>query len=184
MAMSKKFIFHYLFIPSFLFVISCEDNEPESGDLSINESEPVTLFINEFLASNDTCCSDEEGEFDDWVELYNPSSNPIDVGGMYVADNLDDDLYLIPNSNSSQTTVPANGYLILWFDKDEDQGAHHIGEKLSADGEGIYLLSDSTTFIDSLSFGIQESDVSMGRSPDGSDNWVKFTSPTPGAKNN
>ena len=93
MAMSKKNIFHYLFIPSFLFVISCEDKEPESGDLSINESEPVTLFINEFLASNDTCCSDEEGEFDDWVELYNSSSNPIDVGGMYVADNLDDDLY-------------------------------------------------------------------------------------------
>ena len=182
--MSKKNIFHYLIIPSFLFVISCEDNEPKSGDLSINESEPVTLFINEFLASNDTCCSDEEGEFDDWVELYNSSSNPIDVGGMYVADNLDDDLYLIPNTNSSQTTVPANGYLILWFDKDEDQGAHHIGEKLSADGEGIYLLSDSTTFIDSLSFGIQETDVSMGRSPDGSDNWVKFTSPTPGAKNN
>ena len=48
MAMSKKNIFHYLFISSFLFVISCEDKEPESGDLSINESEPVTLFINEF----------------------------------------------------------------------------------------------------------------------------------------
>jgi len=74
MAMSKKNIFHLFVYTFFLLVISCEDNEPESGDLSINESEPVTLFINEFLASNDTCCSDEEGEFDDWVELYNPSS--------------------------------------------------------------------------------------------------------------
>ena len=50
-------------------------------------------------------------------------------------------------------------------------------------GFGIYLLSDSTTIIDSLSFDVQETDVSMGRSPDGSNNWVNFTTPTPGASN-
>lgn len=172
--MSKINKYLFLFSFSFLLVISCEDD---------NSNNSAGLFINEFLASNDICFADEAGEFDDWVELYNSSSDPIDVGGMFIADDLNDDPYLIPNSNSSQTTVPANGYLILWFDKDEEQGAHHVGEKLSADGEGIYLLSDSTTFIDSLSFDTQETDISMGRSPDGSDNWVTFTSPTPGAAN-
>ena len=91
---------------------------------------------------------------------------------------------LILNTDNSLKTVPGNEYLILWFDKDEEQGPHHVGEKLSGDGEGIYLLSDSTTILDYLSFDIQETDISMGRSPDGSDNWLKFTSNTPGATNN
>ena len=172
--MSYKSKHANMFLLCFVLIISCEDN---------SSNDTGGLFINEFLAKNEACCPDEEGEFDDWVELYNSSSDPIDVGGMYITDNLDDDLYLIPNSNSSLTTVPGNGFLILWFDKDEEQGPHHIGEKLSADGEGIYLLSDSTTIIDSLSFDIQETDISMGRSPDGSANWVKFLSPTPGATN-
>ena len=171
MKIFKKINIVFLLI-IFLYT-SCEDR---------NDNE-IGLYINEFMASNSTTIADEIGEHDDWVELYNSTSDPIDVGGMFIADDINDDLYLIPNSNSSQTTVPANGYLILWFDKDEEQGAHHVGEKLSADGEGIYLLSDSTTFIDSLSFDTQETDISMGRFPDGSDNWVTFTSPTPGAAN-
>ena len=167
-----KYVYIFLFLS--ILVTSCEDN---------GSNDSGALFINEFLASNDACYADEAGEYDDWVELYNSSSNPIDVGGMYIADNLEDELYLIPNTDNSLSTVPGNGYLILWFDKDEEQGPHHIGEKLSGDGEGIYLLSDSTTIIDSLSFDVQETDVSMGRSPDGSDNWVNFTTPTPGASN-
>ena len=168
-----KYVYIFLFLS--MLVISCDDNS--SSDFG-------ALFINEFLASNDACYPDEVGEYDDWVELYNSSSGPIDVGGMYIADNLEDELYLIPNTDNSLTTVPGNGYLILWFDKDEEQGPHHVGEKLSGDGEGIYLLSDSSTILDSLSFDIQETDISMGRSPDGSDNWLKFTSNKPGAINN
>ena len=39
------------------------------------------LIINEFLASNDACCTDQSGDYDDWVELFNYSSDPIDIGG-------------------------------------------------------------------------------------------------------
>ena len=167
--------YYFLFIFSFLLFTTCEDNESDSGG----------LFINEFLASNDTCCTDEEGEFDDWVELYNSSSDPIDVGGMFIADNLNDDLYLIPNSNSSQTTVPANGYLILWFDKDEEQGILHLKVKLSADGESVILIDkDGVSVIDSLTFESQKTDVSMGRDPSNFLQWKTFTNPTPGFPNN
>ena len=44
------------------------------------------LIINEFLASNDACCTDQSGDYDDWVELFNDSSDPIDIGGMYFTD--------------------------------------------------------------------------------------------------
>ena len=109
------------------------------------------MYINEFLASNNSVYTDEIGEYDDWVELYNlTSSDPIDISSMYLADDLEDNLNIIPSSNQFSTIVPANGYLIIWFDKDQDQGPLHIGEKLSADGEVLYnaerVLIDSVTF--------------------------------------
>ena len=162
----------FIFSPLFLF--SCEDN-------SNNE---IGLYINEFLASNNSVYADEIGEYDDWVELYNSSSDPIDISGMYLADDLEDNLNIIPSSNEFSTIVPANGYLIIWFDKDQDQGPLHVGEKLSADGEGVFLYNAERVLIDSVTFGVQETDISMGRYPDGSDRWVKFTTPTPAKSNN
>ena len=103
---------------------------------------------------------------------------------MYLADDLEDNLNIIPSSNQFSTIVPANGYLIIWFDKDQDQGPLHINEKLSADGEGVFLYNAERVLIDSVTFGVQETDISMGRYPDGSDRWVKFTTPTPAKSNN
>ena len=62
------------FISLTLFLFSCEDN-------SNNE---IGLHINEFLASNNSVYADEIGEYDDWVKLYNSSSDPIDISGMYL----------------------------------------------------------------------------------------------------
>ena len=45
-------------------------------------------------------------------------------------------------------------------------------------------LNNDTFILDSLTFGEQVTDVSVGRKPDGSDNWVTFETPTPGASNN
>ena len=35
------------------------------------------IVINEFMADNGTTITDPAGEYDDWIELYNPTSNPI-----------------------------------------------------------------------------------------------------------
>ena len=172
MQIFKKIIIPLLSI--LFFIIGCEDR---------NDNE-IGLYINEFLASNNSVYADEIGEYDDWVELYNSTSDPIDISGMYFADDLEDNLNIIPSSNQFSTVVPANGYLIDWFDKDQDQGPLHIGEKLSSDGEGVYLYNTERVLIDSVTFGVQETDISMGRYPDGSDRWVKFTTPTPAKTNN
>ena len=172
--MGKLLLKYTLYFFILFFLTNCEDDS----------SEKKYLFINEFLASNNSVYADEIGEYDDWVELYNSSSDPIDISGMYLADDLEDNLNIIPSSNQFSTIVPANGYLIIWFDKDLDQGPLHIGEKLSADGEGVYLYNADRVLIDSVTFGVQETDISMGRYPDGSDRWVKFTTPTPAKSNN
>lgn len=143
------------------------------------------LFINEFLASNDACCADEYGEYDDWIEIYNPNSEPVDIGGMYISDDKTDlTAWQIPDTAPDSTTIPANGFLVLWADKQPEQGVLHVNIKLSSKGEDIALTApNGTTVIDSLTFGPQTTDVSMGRKPDGSDHWEFFNSPTPGAPN-
>ncbi len=147
---------------------------------------PPTLYINEFMASNDATIADENGDYDDWIEIYNPNDFAVNIGGFYITDDLTDlTNYQIPDTDSSATTIPAGGFLLLWADKDTDQGILHVNIKLSGSGEQIGLVApNGTTFVDSLTFGEQTTDVSYGRKPDGSDNWQFFDNPTPGASNN
>lgn len=67
-------------------------------------------------------------------------------------------------------------------DNDTSQGILHANFKLSASGEQLGIFSPSRKIIDTLTYGVQKSDTSYGRFPDGSVNW-KFMLPTPGAKN-
>ncbi len=144
---------------------------------------PVVLYINEFMADNDAFLEDpdEAGAYEDWVELYNPGTEAIDLSGMYMTDDMSDPIqWQFPDG----MTIDAGGYLVVWADKDTDQGDDHAGFKLSTDGETIALYNtDGATLIDSIEFGVQTTDVSYGRYPDGDDNWIFMATPTPGAAN-
>ncbi|MCI0513046.1 lamin tail domain-containing protein [candidate division KSB1 bacterium] len=150
------------------------------------------LFINELLASNNSSFKDPEEDAqdgdpqDDWFEIYNPNSDSIDVGGMYVTDKLSNlTMWQIPKTNPKKTRIPGYGFIIIWADKEMQQGPLHVDLKLSGSGEQIGLIApNGTTVIDSLTFGPQASDISFGRKPDGSKNWTTFTAPTPGGSNN
>jgi len=146
----------------------------------------VALYINEFLASNDSTNVDEFGEYDDWIEIYNAGNIAKDIGGMWVTDDLEAlETSMIPIDDPDVTTIPPGGYLILWADKQPEQGILHLDDvKLSGDGEDIGLTDvDGVTLIDSYTFGAQTTDVSEGRMPDGGDTWQNFAVPTPGAPN-
>lgn len=171
--MKKPIIF---FISLLLIFFSCSKSDDNEGR---------GLIINEFLASNDFCCTDEEGDYDDWVELYNDSNSSIDIGGMYFTDTPNDEKpYLIPNTDSSKTTIPAGGYLILWCDDDQEQGVLHLSKKLKGGGESIILMeSDKVTIVDSYTYESQTTDISMGRDPDNLNSWIFYENPTPGLPN-
>ena len=148
------------------------------------------LFINEFLAATELCCDDGTGDIEDYIEVYNPGDEAVDIGGLWITDDLDDtdDWEQIPTTDSTTTTVAAGGFIVIWADKDQDsQGILHTADiKLAADGEEIGLIFISgtdTVFVDSLIFGAQTDDISYGRYPDGSANWEFFSTPTPGAAN-
>ncbi|MCB9367432.1 MAG: CotH kinase family protein [Calditrichaeota bacterium] len=125
--------------------------------------ETPMIAINEFLASNDTGAVDQNGEHEDWIELYNYGATEISLGGLYLSDTEADlHQWAFPD-----TVLGANEFLIVWADDDGDQEGLHANFKLSASGEMIVLSDADSNIVDDVAFGIQDSDVSYGRYPDG-----------------
>lgn len=146
---------------------------------------PGSVVINEFMAANGSFLRDPQGQFDDWVELYNPGAWAVNIGGMYLTDDpAKPGKWRIPESQPNLTTIAARGYLVLWLDNDAGDAGLHGAFSLDADGEGISLFdTDGVTLIDGVAFGGQVRDVSYGRSPDGGPVWGFLESPTPGGPN-
>lgn len=151
----------------------------------ISDSLIAQVYINEIMAKNDNVIADEAGEFDDWIELYNAGTSPVDLAGYYFSeDPTDPTFWEIPDTDPTATTIPAGGYLLIWADKDPEQGPHHIDFKLSADGQEIYLYGpDGNTLIDELTYPSLSTNTSYGRETDGATDFQTFTAPSPGANN-
>ncbi|MDB4285679.1 CotH kinase family protein [bacterium] len=126
------------------------------------------LVINEFMASNDVTAADESGDYDDWIELYNPTQYDISTAGLY----LSDDPSRLDKWPMPDVTLAPDGYLIVWADEDGSQGALHANFKLSGGGETISLAYLDGTMVDSVIFGPQTTDISEARKPNGSGPFV------------
>ncbi|MFC1761708.1 chitobiase/beta-hexosaminidase C-terminal domain-containing protein [Planctomycetota bacterium] len=152
---------------------------------STSESQ-ITLVINEYMASNTETLQDPQGDYDDWIELHNYGAEAIDMGGLYLTDDLNEPTkWQLPLDNPTHTTVDPGGYLLIWADGDTDDEGLHTDFKLSIDGEEIGLFaSDGITLIDSAGFAEQAADISYGRYPDANDSWQFMASPTPMMTNN
>lgn len=135
-----------------------------------NENVSYPVVINEFMAANDSTLVDEAGEYDDWIELYNPSDSSVNLAGMFLSDNPDNHTkWMLPDTN-----ITAGGFLLIWADEDGSQGPLHANFKISREGEflGLYAPTSEGNFvIDSLSFGPLWANVSLGRVTDGADAW-------------
>lgn len=136
---------------------------------------PDELYINEIMAVNVSDTIDNEGENEDWIEIYNPNNFSVDLSGYHLTDNFGGGSWEVPSLYPDSVTVPAEGFLLFWADNDEEQGVRHTDFKLSASGETIVLLSrDNFTVADSEAYPVQSEDVSWGREEDGGDNWIYF----------
>ncbi|MCK6695002.1 MAG: lamin tail domain-containing protein, partial [Thermoanaerobaculia bacterium] len=144
------------------------------------------LFVNEILASNTKTLPDEQGEYDDWFELYNGSDDSLNIGGLCFTDDDEEPCkWQAPLHFPATTTIPPHGFLLLWADDQSEQGPLHAGFRLSAGGEIVVVYQraeEDYAEVERLSFGQQSPDVSWGRYPDGSAS-IAFMHPTPGATN-
>lgn len=136
-----------------------------------------SILINEVMLSNSEYLEDNFGDFDDWLELYNPNSNPVNLSGCKLQrDGLD---WVIPNG----TIISGNDYLIFWHDNETYQGEHHVNFKLSNIIDTVFLLNPQDVEMDYLRYPVTPTDNSYGRYPNGSETFSSFTYPTPVANN-
>jgi hypothetical protein len=149
---------------------------------------PLTVFINEWMASNTRTIADLSSgtpKYNDWFELYNPATNAVSISGYFLTDILSDKFqYQIPAGYS----IPAGGHLLVWADGSPGQNSTnsadlHVNFQLSKSGEAIGLFAVDGTQIDAVTFGPQTSDVSEGRCPEGTTNTITMPVPTPRAAN-
>ena len=145
----------------------------------------IPLFINELMASNSDTIRDPQGQYDDWIEIYNAGPYPIDIANMYLTDDLTAPTkWRIPGNRPALTTISAGGYLLVWADEDVADSGLHTSFKLGADGEEIGLFgADGVTLIDSVTFPEQTSGITYGRDPNVSSDLRFLARPTPWAKN-
>ncbi len=137
------------------------------------------IIINEFLAGSDTCCGEDifNGNTEDFVELYNYGTEPININGWGFSDTDGVITTIAPD-----TSIAPGDFLVLWYTGDNN-GFPEINEKLSKNGESIFIADANSNPLISYDFGPQTDDISYGRTPDGSDTWEYFLTPTPGESN-
>ncbi len=144
--------------------------------------------ITEFMAANSATLADEDGAFSDWIEIFNPDRDPVNLAGWYLTDAATiKTKWQFPN-----VTVPGGGYLVVFASgkNRRDPGRTlHTNFSLSAGGEYLGLIRpDGTTVATDFAptFPAQYSDISFGitQPTDGSAGAIGYLrTATPGANN-
>lgn len=139
------------------------------------------ILINEFMAINNTNLADTDGEYSDWIELYNPGTSDVNLNGWYITDNPDN----LPKWQFPDVTISAGGYFVIFASEKNYSAATelHTNFKLSGSGEYLALIEpDGITFSSSFSPGYpyQQKDVSYGLY---NGVYTYMDTPTPNAAN-
>jgi len=132
------------------------------------------IVINEVMSANTQAVADQDGEFDDWIELYNNSNKTIDLSKWILTDNPSiPDKYRLP----SGTKIAPKGFLIVWADEDGKQVGLHANFKISASGESISLKDDNGNLVDHVEIPALRDNQSYAREVNGKGRFV-ITNPT------
>jgi spore coat protein H len=151
---------------------------------NLYHTDPV-LLITEFMADNDTTLADEFGDFDDWLEIYNPGQDPVSLQGFFLTEDL---TWTTKWALPASATIAPKDYLLIWMDGEPWEGPFHATIQLDKLGESVGLfkfdpLEGSVQPVDAFAFGPQQTDVSYARINDADVCWIFEADPTPGTPN-
>jgi hypothetical protein len=147
------------------------------GDFSL-----VDIVINEIQASNLETIPDEDGDFEDWIELHNRGNSAVNLAGFALSDDQADSMkWIFPG-----VILAPDEYLVVFAsDKNrlEPSNTLHTNFKISSAGEPVLLTNPEGEIIDQVPPVMHAADLSFGRMPNSSGNFLYLSTPTPGALN-
>ncbi|YCM44110.1 Ig-like domain-containing protein [Verrucomicrobiaceae bacterium 227] len=138
---------------------------------------PSQLRINEWMSQSGSVFEN------DFIELYNPSSQPISLGSLFISDEPVN--YPAKHQITNLSFIGANGFtrLIPLGSSANPNRADELPFRLAANNEWIALRGDNNVLIDQVHWVNQRADISRGRVTDGGAAYRDFSAPTPGYSN-
>ena len=142
------------------------------------------IVINEYSAANYDTFLDNYGEYEDWVELFNPTATIVDLNGWALSDKSANPLkWIFPSS----LIIPAGGTVLVYCSGRDEliAGNAHANFKITqTNGNEVLMLSDIAGILqDSCRVLPNQKSQSRGRETNGSAIWSVFTNATPNANN-
>ena len=150
--------------------------------LSVRRNEPTaaSLVVNEVMAANVDQFPSPAWNFDGWIELYNPSAEPVTLSGLYVSDTADNlAQWRLP---SDFGILPAHGFRLIWFDSNPI-APQNAPFKLDVDGGTLYVSDSQGRLVTRQDYPAAMERVSYARTTDGGPDWSHTAQPTPAATN-
>ncbi|MFT4628682.1 MAG: hypothetical protein ACI8PZ_007378 [Myxococcota bacterium] len=122
-----------------------------------------------------------DGEYPDWIELHNPTADPVDLLGWFLSDDPDDPMQ---HRIDASLVVPAGGFILLYADGEPDRGPAHLSFGLSSEGEAV-VLQDPWGNTSIVRYGELFEDGAVARAEDCCDGdcWTFPLGGTPGQSN-
>ena len=147
-----------------------------------------SLWLNELQAENVSGATDNFGQRDPWIEIYNGGESALDLSGYYLANNYDTNLtqWAFP----AGSTIGAKQFKVLWADGEPQQTAGaslHTSFRLNSATGSVALVrrvDGKPQITDYLTYASLPPGRSYGDYPDGQPfSRQEFYKPTPGAAN-
>ena len=165
-----------------------ESNMPTPGMPNSEESyralhEPRSdspVILTELMSTNSATIADENGQYYDYIELYNRSGEAVNLSGWY----LSDDSARARKWRFPDVTLAPGEYLLVFasgLDRKDDPAHLHTNFSLSSEGEEVVLSDANGREMDSVQFDLLQRDVAWSRADDGS--WSSARQPSPGRAN-
>lgn len=136
------------------------------------------LYISEIVASNSYTYKDNDGEYSDYIEIYNDNDYDIDLENY----RLTDSIYEVNKWRFPSITIKAHEYLVIFAsgkNKCKESDKCHVNFKLTSDGETISLIDNTGNIISRVTYSEMKNDTALS--------YVKgkylVTKPTPGEEN-
>lgn len=178
----KALLFTLLMAAMLLSGCGAEQRETPAGTTAAVSDEPqrkareYNIIINEFMEKNRSVIADEDGDFSDYIELYNAGTEPVNLKGWRLSDDPEQKGWKFP-----ELSIAPGEHLLVFASNKEKEGTVELHADFAISGdEGVYLKNSEGRLVAEALCGGCDADVAMVNN---TDSWQQSIYPSPGFEN-